>query len=174
LRLKDKHYSEGLIKEVVWLSGLMDSFEQVEAALQRVGKVSMSDSSVWRRVAARGEAFKQLDLQQAQAATALPKRNQSAVQPADQAGRMGVSLDGGMIYLREEGWKEFKAGCVFELEVRPTFDQESQEWVELPHAIAGTSPLGSDAVGRSRKAGLEPAAGEPSSGRWCGLDLEFG
>lgn len=116
----------------------MDSFEQVEAALQRVGKVSVSDSSVWRRVAEWGEAFKQLDTTQGQAATALPKRNESAVHPADQAGRMGVSLDGGMIYLREEGWKEFKVGCVFEVEVRPTLDKESQEWVDLPHAIANT------------------------------------
>jgi hypothetical protein len=148
LGLKDKHYSEGIIKEVVWLSGVMDSFEQVAAALQRVGKVSMSDTSVWRRVAEWGEAFKHLDTQQAQAATALPKRNESAVQPADQAGRMGVSLDGGMIYLRQEGWKEFKVGCVFAVEVRPTFDKETQEWVDLPHAIANTyvAHLGGPAV----------------------------
>ena len=28
---------------------------------------------------------------------------------------MGVSMDGGMINIRDEGWKETKTGCVFEV-----------------------------------------------------------
>jgi hypothetical protein len=48
---------------------------------------------------------------------------------------MGVALDGSMMHIRDEGWKEFKVGCVFEVEVRPTRDRESGEWEELAHAV---------------------------------------
>jgi hypothetical protein len=48
--------------------------------------------------------------------------------------RLGVGLDGAMVHLRAVGWKELKVGTVFEIEVRPTFDQETQEWLDLGHA----------------------------------------
>ena len=48
---------------------------------------------------------------------------------------MGVSMDGGKVHIRGEGWKELKVGCVFEIEVRPTWDKETKECVELAHAV---------------------------------------
>ncbi len=47
---------------------------------------------------------------------------------------MGAAMDGGMVHIREEGWKELKVGCVFEVEVRPTLDVETGDMVELGHA----------------------------------------
>lgn len=46
--LVEKHWSEGLAKDAVWLSGIVD-FEKAEEALQRIGQVGISDSSIWRR-----------------------------------------------------------------------------------------------------------------------------
>jgi hypothetical protein len=40
-----------------------------------------------------------------------------------------------MVYIREEGWKELKVGCTFDIEVFPTWDKETQEWEELAHAV---------------------------------------
>jgi hypothetical protein len=48
---------------------------------------------------------------------------------------MGVSMDGSKVHIRDEGWKELKVGCVFEIEVWPTWDKETKEWVELAHAV---------------------------------------
>jgi len=48
---------------------------------------------------------------------------------------MGVAMDGGMIHIRNEGWKELKVGSLFDVEVRPTRDAETGERVELAHAV---------------------------------------
>ena len=63
-----------------------------------------------------------------------------------------ATMDGTMIYIREEGWKELKVGCVFEIEVRPTRDQETGEWVDLAHAVHNTyvTPDGKYALSGSR------------------------
>jgi hypothetical protein len=54
---------------------------------------------------------------------------------AETKGRMGVAMDGSMLYILGEGWKELKIGCVFDVEVRPTLDRETGERVELAHAL---------------------------------------
>lgn len=48
---------------------------------------------------------------------------------------MGVSMDGTKVHIRDEGWKELKAGCSFKIEVRPTWDKETGEWEDLAHAV---------------------------------------
>ena len=44
-------------------------------------------------------------------------------------------MDGAMVHILEEGWKELKVGCVFELEIRPIFDEQSKEWLDMAHAV---------------------------------------
>ena len=68
-------------------------------------------------------------------ALALPQVGERPRQPAAGADRMGVSIDGAMVRLRKEGWKEFKVGAVFAIEERLTRDPKSREWVPLAHAI---------------------------------------
>jgi hypothetical protein len=51
---------------------------------------------------------------------------------------LGVAIDGARVNLRQEGWKELKVGCVFDIEVRPTRDKETGEWVDLAHAVHNT------------------------------------
>jgi hypothetical protein len=48
--------------------------------------------------------------------------------------RLGASIDGCMIYIRGEEWKELKNGCFFEVEWRQSFDPEAKEMVEIAHA----------------------------------------
>jgi len=49
--------------------------------------------------------------------------------------RKGISIDGGMVHLRQEGWKEFKVGAVFDVEQRLERDPRSGEMVEHAHGV---------------------------------------
>jgi hypothetical protein len=133
--LWDKHYSEGVLKEMVWVSGVVGSYEKAEAVLKRVGHLAISDSNVWRRVQDWGGKFKEVEDTARERANALPGRNEVYRGMIETDERMGVSMDGGMVHLRDEGWKELKVGCVFEIEVRPTWDRKTKEWMELAHAV---------------------------------------
>jgi hypothetical protein len=63
---------------------------------------------------------------------------------ADHPQPKGVSLDGGMVNIRQEGWKDVKVGTVYDIELRSERDADTAELVELPHAInlAYTAVLG--------------------------------
>jgi len=133
--LWEKHWSEGLAKEAVWISGVVDSYGEAEAVMSRIGHIGMSDSTIWRRVEKWGQKFRTVEQERREQANRMPKRNELLRPSQQRQGRIGAAMDGAMVHILEEGWKELKVGCVFDIEVRPTFDKESQEWVELGHAV---------------------------------------
>jgi hypothetical protein len=51
---------------------------------------------------------------------------------------MGVSMDGGKMNLRGEGWCEFKIGTVFDITQQTALDPLTQEMVSQPHAVANS------------------------------------
>jgi hypothetical protein len=135
--LWEAHWSEQVAKQAVWLSGLV-TFEQAQEILQEIGQVTISDSSIWRRVSVWGQQAQAVETARQAQASALPTRSE-LVGPAGQTpAEMGVALDGGMVHVREEGWKELKAGCVFDVVVRPTFQHDTGETLELAHAVHNT------------------------------------
>ena len=131
LEIWEKHWSAGLAKEAVWLSGVVGSYEAAEAVMSRVGKVQMSDSTIWRRVEKWGQRFIELEQTQCHQANRMPVRNELLRPSQQQDGRIGAAMDGAMVHILEEGWKELKVGCVFDLEIEPTFDKESREWLDM-------------------------------------------
>ena len=135
LKLGEKNWSEGLAKEAVWLSGVMGSFEAAEAVLRRIGHVAMSSSSVWRRKEKWGAPFRRLDQARQQQAQVLPRCGEVMRGQVKRAGRLGAAMDGGMVSIRQEGWKELKAGCVFDIQPQAVFDPDTQEWLEMGHAV---------------------------------------
>lgn len=135
LALADKHYSPGLVKEMVWLSGVVNSFAEAEQVLARIGHVFVSDSSIWRRKEVWGERFKAVEEAQRQKANTLGRAEQFRAQALGASQRLGVSMDGVMVFILGEGWKELKVGCSFEIEVSPTWNEASQEDEDLAHAI---------------------------------------
>jgi hypothetical protein len=163
--LWERHWSEGIAKEAVWLSGVVGSFEEAEAVFKRVGHVSISDSSVWRRVETWGEGFKALEAERQQQAMSQPRGKACEGRATPSRGRMGVSMDGSKIHIRDEGWKELKVGCVFGIEVLPTWDRESQEWVDLAHALdtsyvahlGGPEPFGQVVWAEAQQRGWDAA-----------------
>lgn len=135
LQVWEKHWSERVVKYAVWLSGLLP-YAQAEAILKEIGQVTISDSSLWRRAQTWGEAGCAQQTQQCVAAAAMPGREELASTP--RACDMGVALDGGMVHIRQEGWKELKVGCVFEVECRPVSDRQTAETLHLAHAVHNT------------------------------------
>jgi hypothetical protein len=134
LGLKANHWSEGLLKLMVWLSGIVE-YEQAEQVLHRVGQMEVSDSSIWRQVQQWGQSFQALYEAERMRANVLPGRWGAPRRQAEPKGRMGAAMDGTMMHIRDEGWKELKVGSVFEVEVRPTRDRETGQWADLAHAV---------------------------------------
>lgn len=104
-------------KLAVWLCGQVED-DLAEQILQRLSDIEMSDTSIWRRKEVWGEKMRAQEAEETLAARALPRhgavvRGQERSRP-----RMGVAVDGFMVHVRDEGWKEVKGGCVFDVELR--------------------------------------------------------
>lgn len=150
LGLWDKHWSEGVVKETVWLSGVVDSYAEVAQILQRVGRVNMATSSAWRRVERWGSSFQAVEAEQAETAAALPGHQEGAM-IEEQEKRLGAAMDGAMVNIRSEGWKELKVGCVFAIEQQTVVDPHTKEALEQGQATALTYVAhlgGPDALGQ--------------------------
>jgi hypothetical protein len=134
LKLLTRNWSEGVVKQAVWLSGLVD-YETSQEILEQVGQISISASSIWRQAQQWGEQFRLLETKERLRASVLPVKWVPEKGRIEEVGRMGVAIDGGMIHIRDEGWKEFKVGTVFNVAVWPTWDKDTQEMVEHAHAV---------------------------------------
>lgn len=121
----DSHYSPELRREMVWLSGLV-TYEQAEAVFERIGKKTIAKSSIWRESQAFGAWL-------CGEQPNLPEQSEPVCAEAASPVK-GLSMDGGMVNIREEGWKEFKVGAIFAIETRCELDTQTQEQVCRPHA----------------------------------------
>jgi len=131
------HWSEGVSKQATWLSGLLD-FAQAAEVMDKVGQIPISTTTVWRQANVWGEQLKhQEEIQQA-IATALPSREQIVPGEAKTQQRLGASLDGAMLPVRKEGWKEVKIGSVFKTELHPMKDKATGEMIDLARAVNTT------------------------------------
>jgi len=106
LELWERHWSPELSRQMVWLSGVSPSFEKAEETLARIGRVCVSDSSVWRQVEKWGPQFQHLQEEAVTQGEQPPSRQEGQQKAAQTAGDKGVAMDGANIYIRDEGWKE--------------------------------------------------------------------
>ncbi len=121
----------------VWLSG-QATFGEAAEILEAVGQIHMSTSSVWRHAQHWGAAVQAAEQQQVDKVQHLPPREEVIPGEAQEDRRMGVGMDGALLYVLKEGWKEFKVGCVFDIQERPTFIRDLLEWEVLGHAVNTT------------------------------------
>ena len=119
---------------MVWLSGIVD-YRTAEEILAKVGQIAVSDSSVRRQAQVWGQSFEALAEKERLRANVLAGRWGKPCRDTQGKGRMGVAIDGSRVHILQEGWKELKIGCVFDVEVRPTLDRETGDRVALAHAV---------------------------------------
>jgi Uncharacterised protein family (UPF0236) len=187
LELGASRRSEGLAREVAYLSGAVSSFGLVAAILQRIGQITLSATSVWRCVQEVGSRFQTVEAQERTRANALPEQWDPPSRAVVSDQRMGVSMDGATLHIRQEGWKEVKLGVVFDIGVKPTLDKETGEIVELAHAVnnryvahlGGADVLGEKSWALARRCGWEQAQdtvvlGDGADWIWNQAALHFG
>lgn len=180
-------WSEGVAREAAWLSGAVTSFALVAEVLQRIGGVDISRASIWRVTQTVGEQFQAVEAAARARATALPEQwtPPSRAEVSDQ--RMGVALDGVIVPIRGEGWKEVKLGTVFEIGVEPQPDSATGDLVDLAHAqhtsyvahLGGPDVIGEMTWTEARRRGWEQAQdtqviGDGAVWIWNQAALHFG
>lgn len=120
--------------------GLMPD-DLVERVFDRIGGVSLSDTSIWRRMERWGEMIKVVADAEVEAAHALPTRETVIRGEAHSGPPKGVGIDGVIINIRDEGYKELKVGCVFDVE-RPHPHADGEEQFARAVSISYVGHLG--------------------------------
>lgn len=103
--------------------------------LAEVGGITLSTTSIWRRMQTWGSRIATaIQAEQAQEKAAAREWSTPGTRSVAQ-GPMGIAIDGAMLHLVDEGWKEFKLGCVFDVELAATVDKHTGDRVEYGHAV---------------------------------------
>jgi hypothetical protein len=135
LQLADPHLSERVSHLAVWLSGQV-AFADAASILEQVGQIHLPATTIWRQTQVWGQAFQQAEEAAQSHAEQVEIRAGVVAGEARTSQRLGVSMDGVMVHLRTEGWKELKLGCLFEIVPRERKDDQTQELVEVGQAQA--------------------------------------
>jgi hypothetical protein len=132
LGLGQQGWSERLEKQVVKLATKASYGEAVKSYQELVG-LRLLKTTAWQRSQERGARLRAAQWAAAEQAWALPKRQEIMPgQPLEPVNK-GVSMDGVLVYILGEEWKEVKVGCVFEYERHLEYcgrTTESQEVVK--------------------------------------------
>ena len=151
---------------MVWVSGLVP-YGQAKQVFERIGHRRIPAWSLWAQTRQHGKRLE-----------AYVKRQQEHVGVArvvlpppgcDHRQRKGVGMDGGMVHIRGEGWKEIKVGTVYDVELRLERDARTHDLVERPHGIdmAYTAVLGSVHAFAPRMWALAWQHGVPTAADSC-------
>jgi hypothetical protein len=133
LKLQDKHWSAGVARLAVKYSGKLP-FAEAAQALQEIGQIDISVKSVWRLTERWGAALKAVEAKEEERANrSYEPPSANPIEPEAEK-RRGAAMDGTMLYVRKEGWKELKVGCFFDVELASTIDPETKDWIEVGHA----------------------------------------
>ncbi len=134
LGVHEKHWSEAVAREAVWLYAHVED-DLAEQILQKIGGWSISDTSIWRRAQKWGEQIQVSEHARAAAAVGLPQRGQVIRGQVPHERPMGTAMDGGMIHVRKEGWKELKVGTLFNIESQLERNPLTHELEPQAHAV---------------------------------------
>jgi hypothetical protein len=132
LELNATAYSQQMAHKMVWLSGLL-SYEQCAAVFEEIGERQIPASSIWRQTQYHGQRLQACVEQQQEQV-----RVERVILPDvkyDHDQRKGLSMDGGMVNIRGEGWRELKVGAVFDVQTRLERNPQTQQLDEMAHGV---------------------------------------
>lgn len=107
MELQHGSLSPLLARHAVWLSSLLP-YEQAQQVLARIGGYTLPTTTLWEHTQQVGQNW--LTAQQQRAVSVERTRWETDSYQARE--RKSVSMDGGMVQVRGEGWKELKVGVV--------------------------------------------------------------
>jgi hypothetical protein len=142
LGLNTTAYSQQMAQKMVWLSGLLP-YEQCAGVFREIGERFIPASSIWRQTQYHGQRLQaHVKRQQEQVSVeriVLPDARH------DHDQRKAVAMDGGMVNIRGEGWREFKVGAVFDVETHLERNPQTQQLDAMAQGVNGhyTAVLGS-------------------------------
>lgn len=118
-------YSEALQREMVWLSAQVP-YERAQAIAERIGGWQLAVGTIWQQTQVHGQRLlRAAEHTQQHVSLGTTQWNQQQYAPNT---RQAVSMDGGMVQVRGEGWKELKVGLVADL---PEGEHAQDEQVHL-------------------------------------------
>lgn len=123
-------YSDGLQREIVWLCSQVP-YEQGRVLAERLGGWQVPVGTLWNTVQQRGERLAAAQARE-QAQVSLARTAWDTQQYAPTA-RKAVSMDGGMVNIRDEGWKELKVGLVADIPTVQDIAATEDGHVQLTH-----------------------------------------
>jgi len=125
-------YSPECTKQMVWVATQV-AYEAAAEMFARLARRTVPVDAIWDETQRHGERLKGYLAQQARQVAV----ERVSLPPAgvDHHRPLGLSLDGGLLHIRGEGWKEFKVGTVFEVVITPERDPITGEWIDQAHAV---------------------------------------
>lgn len=129
-------YSDGLQQDMVWLCSQVP-YEHGRQIAERLGGWHIPVGSLWNTTQRQGERL--VTLVERQAAQVSLERTAWENQRYAPEARKAVSMDGGMVNVRGEGWKELKVGLVADIpEVSATGPEGQVHLTQLSYrAVVG-------------------------------------
>ena len=109
-------------------------YGQVVEVLEEIGGIEISKSSGWHIGQEWGARFREeMATEEVEEKAAARAWSTPGGRKAPQQ-RMGVAVDGAMMNVLEEGWKEFKLGCVYEVVQQTQIDARTGDAGQYGHA----------------------------------------
>jgi len=132
LGLNSSAYSPSLAKRMVWLSALLP-FEQCQQVFDRLTDRLIPAKSIQRQTQYYGSKMESQQKFHQQMVSVERIVLPDAIHDHDE--RKIVSIDGGMVNIRGEGWRELKVGAVFDVEMRLEHNAQTKELDEMAHGV---------------------------------------
>jgi hypothetical protein len=136
LRLGEHSWTPATIREVVALGSEIASYRRAAKRFVALTQVPLSKSSLGRLVKECGGQVVVQQAAEAEATVKAPERGEEIVWrqlPEPDSEVMAISLDGVLINIRGEGWKEVKVVSISAVEVDIPVERDEEKVVRLTH-----------------------------------------
>lgn len=136
MQLGEHGWTPASIKEAVGLGAEIPSCRRAARRFEGLTKLPMSKSSLVRLVNEYGGKLVAEQAAEAEATVKAPERGEEIVWrdiPEPDSEVMAVSLDGCLIHIRGEGWKEVKTATISAVEVEVQLERDEEKGVRLTH-----------------------------------------
>lgn len=158
LGLGEGLWSERLRAQIVNLTINLDYREAVEQYKNLVG-IKLPVSTAWTYTQKAGSQLYTEQMEEAERLSELPKKQSILPGEPLEKTKIGVGLDGVMLNIIDEGWREAKIGCVFEYEVETEGEEEVVKSKPIGYVgyLGGPEPVGKLLSSAATKHGFDQA-----------------